>query len=77
MRNNAKNSIAVIDIGFGDNGKGLVTSTLASQYNKENTIVARFSGGVQAAHRVCVKSPPFEHIFSSIGSGAVYGIPSY
>jgi len=77
MKNNIKRPIAVIDIGFGDNAKGLVTSTLASTYNKANSIVARFSGGVQAAHRVCIESPPFDHVFSSICSGVAYGIDSY
>jgi len=63
----------VIGLGFGDEGKGLTTSYLCSQY--ENPIVIRFNGGHQAGHTV--KHGSIEHIFSSFGSGTLQGIPTY
>jgi adenylosuccinate synthase len=71
--NNRKKPVAIIDIGFGDAGKGLVTSTIAKDYSPINSIGVRFSGGVQAAHRVCIEDKEFEHIFST----AAYVIDSY
>jgi adenylosuccinate synthase len=63
----------VIGLGFGDEGKGLTTSYLCSQY--ENPIVIRFNGGHQAGHTV--KRGDMAHIFSSFGSGTLQGAPTY
>ena len=41
----------VIDLGFGDAGKGLTTDFLASQH-PEKSVVIRFSGGHQIGHTV-------------------------
>jgi adenylosuccinate synthase len=65
---------AVIGLGFGDEGKGVVTEYLCSQ-SPENTIVVRFSGGHQAGHKV-IKGG-IEHVFSSFGSGTLSGCPTY
>jgi adenylosuccinate synthase len=65
---------AVIGLGFGDEGKGVVTEYLASQ-DPENTVVVRFSGGQQAGHKVC--KGEVEHIFSNFGSGTLSGCPTY
>jgi adenylosuccinate synthase len=65
---------AVIGLGFGDEGKGVVTEYLCSQ-DPENTIVVRFSGGPQAGHKV-IKGD-IEHIFSSFGAGTLSGCPTY
>ena len=64
---------AVIDLGFGDSGKGLVTAFLCSK--SKNPLVIRFSGGSQAGHTVIHKN--IRHIFSSFGSGTLQGVPTY
>lgn len=65
---------AVIGLGFGDEGKGVVTEYLCSQ-DPTNTIVIRFSGGPQAGHKVIKEK--IEHIFSSFGAGTLSGCPTY
>lgn len=65
---------AVIGLGFGDEGKGVVTDYLCSQYPK-STAVMRFSGGHQCAHTVHFKNT--SHIFSNFGSGTLRGCPTY
>jgi len=61
---------AVIGLGFGDEGKGLVTNYL------EGSLVIRYSGGQQAGHNVVLKDGK-SHIFSNFGSGTLKGIPTY
>lgn len=65
---------AVIGAGFGDEGKGLVTGYLCSQF--ESPLVIRFSGGQQAGHQVVVPEGQ-KHIFSNFGSGTLQGVPTY
>ncbi len=65
---------AIIGLGHGDEGKGVVTEYLCSQA-PNSTIVIRFSGGQQAGHKVCKDST--EHIFSQFGSGTLSGCPTY
>lgn len=65
---------AVIGLGFGDEGKGVVTEYLCSQ-DPANTIVVRFSGGQQAAHTV--HKDDAKHVFSHFGSGTLSGCPTY
>lgn len=69
---------AVIDVGFGDSGKGTVTAFLC-QHIKENLkgkpIVYRYSGGHQAGHTVVHNG--IRHVFSSFGSGTLLGVPTY
>lgn len=64
---------AVIGLGFGDEGKGLVTNylSLLDPY----AAVVRYSGGQQAGHTV-VKGE-VRHVFSSFGSGTLNGAPTY
>jgi adenylosuccinate synthase len=69
------NSYAVIGLGFGDEGKGLVTDYLASTHPKEKTVVVRFSGGHQAGHTV--NFDDVKHTFSNFGSGTLRGIPTF
>jgi adenylosuccinate synthase len=68
---------AVIGLGFGDEGKGLVTSYLCHQALSKNLnpIVVRFNGGHQAGHTVVYKER--KHVFSSFGSGTLQGVPTY
>ncbi|MGS2763548.1 adenylosuccinate synthetase [Sinomicrobium sp. M5D2P9] len=63
----------VIDLGFGDAGKGLTTDYLAGR-NPESTLVIRFSGGHQVGHTVTRGN--FRHTFSNFGSGTLRGVPA-
>lgn len=63
----------VIGLGFGDEGKGVVTDWLASS-NHTRTVV-RFSGGHQAAHSVVIDG--VQHVFSNFGSGTRRGVPTF
>lgn len=58
----------LIDVGFGDSGKGTVTDALTRRYASNLTV--RFNGGPQAAHRV-VDPNGKDHIFASFGSGTL------
>jgi len=66
-------SIAVIGVGFGDEGKGRVVDSLCSQY--PDPLVVRFSGGHQAGHHVVTEK--YDHVFSNFGSGTLQGAPTY
>lgn len=63
----------VVGLGFGDEGKGLVTDYLCSK--KSDSIVIRFSGGQQAGHTV--KIGDLKHVHSNFGSGTLRGVPTY
>jgi adenylosuccinate synthase len=65
----------VIGLGFGDEGKGLTTDSIASKKDPATTIVVRFSGGQQAGHTVVIDK--LKHTYSSFGSGTGRGIPTY
>jgi adenylosuccinate synthase len=73
--------IAVIGLGFGDEGKGMVTSSLVNRYmsNKEykndEIIVVRYSGGHQAGHTI--NTVGIHHTFANFGSGTLQGVPTY
>lgn len=64
----------VLGLGYGDEGKGLVTDYLCS-HNPEESLVIRFSGGQQCGHNVVIGEK--SHIHSSFGSGTLRGVPSY
>lgn len=66
---------AVIDLGFGDSGKGITTSYLCSLYNPGETVVVRSNGGHQAGHTVVHQG--FKHVFSQFGSGTLQGFRTY
>lgn len=66
-------SIAVIGLGFGDEGKGACVSSLCPSLN--NPIIVRYSGGQQAGHTVMDGKK--RHIFSNFGSGTIHGAPTY
>lgn len=55
----------VIGLGYGDEGKGLVTSYLSEQHNYKFNV--RYSGGPQAGHTVQKNGK--RHVFSTFGSG--------
>lgn len=64
----------VIGLGYGDEGKGLMTSLIASKYG-DKALVVRFNGGHQAGHTV-VKDD-INHVFSNFGAGTLNGSDSY
>jgi len=63
----------VIGLGFGDEGKGLMTSYLVSKSLKP--LVIRFNGGQQAGHTVSFNNK--RHVFSNFGSGTLQNAPTY
>lgn len=62
----------VIGANFGDEGKGLMTDTFASQYDKDKCLVVRFNGGSQAGHTV-ISPEGNRHVFKHFGSGTFTG----
>lgn len=65
----------VIDLGFGDAGKGLITDFLVRQTLAG--VVVRYNGGAQAGHNV-VTPEGVHHTFSQFGSGTfVPGVKTY
>ena len=65
--------IAVIGLGYGDEGKGITVDWLCSKY--PNSIVCRNDGGHQVGHTV--KFGDIIHEFHHFGSGTLRGIPTY
>ncbi|MET7301258.1 adenylosuccinate synthetase [Embleya sp. NPDC005575] len=63
--------IAVVDLGFGDAGKGTTVDRLCARAREEGQpvhAVVRFNGGAQAAHNV-VTDDGRHHTFAQFGSG--------
>ncbi|MEO7112398.1 MAG: adenylosuccinate synthetase [Polyangiaceae bacterium] len=58
-------AIAVVDLGFGDAGKGLVVDFLVRTLHAQ--LVVRFNGGAQAGHNVVADGR--HHTFSQLGAG--------
>jgi adenylosuccinate synthase len=65
---------AVIDVGFGDSGKGLVVDNICSSTTRL-PLVIRFSGGHNAGHTVLADGR--KHTFSSFGAGTLTGSPTF
>ncbi len=64
------NHVVVVDLGYGDAGKGTVVDWLCSRADAEPVhAVVRFNGGAQAAHNV-VTSDGRHHAFAQFGSGS-------
>jgi len=66
-------NLAIVGLGFGDEGKGTITDYLCSQCS--NPLVIRYSGGHQAGHTVYYNNK--HHIFSNFGSGTLRGVPTF
>src|SRR5260370_18697973 len=65
----------VVDLGFGDAGKGSVVDYFTRQFAAHT--VVRFNGGAQAGHNV-ITSEGQHHVFSQFGSGSfVPGVRNY
>ena len=60
-------ALIVVDLGFGDAGKGLLTDYLAR--TRGVGLVVRFNGGAQAGHNV-IAPDGRHHTFSQFGSGS-------
>ena len=67
----------VVDMGFGDAGKGSIVDYLCQTEKKAGPIlVVRFNGGPQAAHNVVLPDGT-HHTFSQFGSGTFAGADTY
>ncbi|MEV0762598.1 adenylosuccinate synthetase [Nocardia sp. NPDC050435] len=67
--------IVVVDLGFGDAGKGATVDWLCSpDAGLGVSAVVRFNGGAQAAHNVVADGK--HHTFAQFGSGTFSGVPT-
>ena len=64
----------MVGLGFGDEGKGLVTDYLCCR--SKLPLVIRYNGGHQAGHTVVTEEGQ-RHVFSSFGAGTLRNIPTY
>lgn len=64
----------VIGLGFGDEGKGMLTDYLCRK--AERPLVVRFSGGHQAGHTVASPNGR-QHVFSNFGAGTLVNTPTF
>lgn len=65
----------IVDLGFGDAGKGLLTDFLVRHV--EAGLVVRYNGGAQAGHNV-ITPDGRQHTFSQFGSGTfIPGVKTY
>ncbi|GIH78950.1 adenylosuccinate synthetase [Planobispora longispora] len=64
----------VVDLGYGDAGKGGVVDWLCAR--GDVTAVIRFNGGAQAGHNVVLPDGR-HHTFAQFGSGTFRGVPTH
>ncbi|GIG88232.1 adenylosuccinate synthetase [Plantactinospora endophytica] len=64
----------VVDLGYGDAGKGTTVEWLCTR--APVTAVIRFNGGAQAAHNVLTPDGR-HHTFAQFGSGTLRGVPTH
>lgn len=74
MKNLLHGHVGVIDLGFGDAGKGSIVSALC-EWSSDFSLVVRFNGGPQAAHRVVLPNGE-AHVFHMFGSGTLRRVPT-
>ncbi|WP_434422946.1 adenylosuccinate synthetase [Nannocystis pusilla] len=73
LRTCPEGPVAVLGLGFGDEGKGAVVDALARvRARGRRPLVARFNGGPQAAHHVVTPAGRV-HCFAQFGAGALAG----
>ncbi|MFF0544336.1 adenylosuccinate synthetase [Nocardia thailandica] len=65
--------IIVVDLGFGDAGKGATVDWLCARLGDVAAVV-RFNGGAQAAHNVVAEGR--HHTFAQFGAGTLAGVPT-
>ena len=70
--------IIVVDLGYGDAGKGTTVDWLCASapVHRPVAAVVRFNGGAQAAHNV-ITPDGRHHTFAQFGSGTLHGTPTY
>lgn len=67
--------LIVVDLGFGDAGKGATVDWLCSpRAGLDVAAMVRFNGGAQAAHNVVADGR--HHTFRQFGSGTLSGVPT-
>ena len=66
--------VAVVDLGYGDAGKGTVVDAICA--SGPVTAVIRFNGGAQAAHNVVTRDGR-HHAFAQFGAGTFHGVPTH
>jgi len=66
----------IVDLGFGDAGKGSLVDFLCDRRRTSKSVVVRFNGGAQAAHHV-VTPTGTHHEFAQFGSGALVGASTH
>lgn len=71
---NLAQHVAVVDLGYGDAGKGAVVDAVCA--SNRVAAVIRFNGGAQAAHNV-VTPDGRHHTFAQFGSGTLHGVPTH
>jgi adenylosuccinate synthase len=64
----------VVDLGYGDAGKGTVVDRICT--DGPVSAVIRFNGGAQAAHNV-MTADGRHHTFAQFGSGTLHGVPTH
>lgn len=74
MSSFTRKSIAVVGLGFGDEGKGKKVHRLTD--GCPESVVIRYSGGQQAGHTVYYNSTT-GHVFSNFGAGTFNGVSTY
>ena len=67
MTRGARRVSIVVDLGFGDAGKGLVTDALVRRDGAG--LVVRYNGGAQAGHNVVTREGQ-HHTFAQFGAGS-------
>lgn len=70
-----RSAVVVVDLGYGDSGKGSVTDALARRSSRPVTVI-RFNGGPQAAHTV-VTPQGRQHTFAQFGAGTLAGASTH
>ncbi|MGH9363393.1 MAG: adenylosuccinate synthetase [Thermoanaerobaculia bacterium] len=67
-------AIILVDLGFGDSGKGLLTDYLVRRTGA--TVVIRYNGGAQAGHNVVTRDGR-HHTFAQFGAGTFAGARTF
>ncbi|MEU8005133.1 adenylosuccinate synthetase [Catellatospora sp. NPDC049111] len=71
---NTPRHVIVVDLGYGDAGKGTIVDWLCA--TRPVSTVIRFNGGAQAAHNV-VTPDGRHHTFAQFGSGTLHGVRTH
>lgn len=67
----------VVGAGYGDEGKGRITSFLANEYDVDDTIVVISTGSAQRGHTAWNKDMTIRHVFHHFGSATLDGYATF